>query len=528
MRDDSLVATWSKCSSLGGFVSPLSVPDAASSWQPLDLQACMWLRPALAALAFRHRHQGTQVLSGHRLGAGVRSYLSDLGLTADDGLVSLPVETVRLKQSLTVPVTLPGHSRLWCHVDSLGQLEARLATAQSCGRLLMIVASYQPDLWCRMFAKWAESYPQIMFASIHTEAANEGRHTPKLKRLLGVEFVDAIHFASVARGDVVRGFNALSTSTPEVEAQLLARYHASVHDGLLPQAEPGGISSRLEINAPAACRALVSGLAFPPPDPTALRAAVKVEPRHHASQGAPEGGDEGLEAPRQLAHLQPAGHLEGRPLKSNAETPPHPQPPLVGSSITGARLRPDQLRSLQWMALQERSALAVRSETFHTASLGHIPPVQSLAVQWRLQAQYALRGGILADAVGFGKTGVCVGLVASSADAGPPALSELPGGAAAGLEHLRPTGATLVLVEPMIVKQWAAEFAKFAPGLKVLAILHTAELMAATKISPATGKAKVETVDAVILSEVRHQGSPLPLPLRLSSSLVWLPSPCCC
>ena len=78
-------------------------------------------------------------------------------------------------------------------------------------------------------------------------------------------------------------------------------------------------------------------------------------------------------------------------------------------------LRPEQQRSLHWMMqrehfIGEKNAGSheddmVEGVVIHTAKL-NVPPLTRVRVDWMLHLTYRLRGGVLADAMGFGKAEV--------------------------------------------------------------------------------------------------------------------------
>ena len=132
-----------------------------------------------------------------------------------------------------------------------------------------------------------------------------------------------------------------------------------------------------------------------------------------------------------------------RPRLSSATAPPSfrilgcsmepdaPQPGLFQHHP----LRPEQLRSLHWMMRQEAEGADCESGT------------------------YRVRGGLLADRMGFGKTSTTVALISQD----PVQLRELgTGGLLRCTEQGQiPCDTTLVHCPAHLVTQWATEFEKF-------------------------------------------------------------------
>ncbi len=136
-------------------------------------------------------------------------------------------------------------------------------------------------------------------------------------------------------------------------------------------------------------------------------------------------------------------------------TIPVNQDPLLAFEIPNMRLplHEHQLRTVQWMINQERLEQPVVSFARHTAHVA-IPPFQSWGLQWRLRAECFLRGGIVSDAMGNGKTSSALGLVMSSRK---QPLPDLP----IEFSNLAQSSATLVIVPSHLLHQWRTEVAKF-------------------------------------------------------------------
>lgn len=133
-------------------------------------------------------------------------------------------------------------------------------------------------------------------------------------------------------------------------------------------------------------------------------------------------------------------------------------------------LRPEQLRSLSWM--RERESCDVppfMEEEIEEALLPHLG--------WRAEAKSTkevfIRGGVLADEVGYGKTAVTLGLIASDSEN----------------EEWRPDNsnslisikATLIVVPAHLIEQWSSEIGKFlGNSYKVISIKTQANLTRST------------------------------------------------
>lgn len=139
-------------------------------------------------------------------------------------------------------------------------------------------------------------------------------------------------------------------------------------------------------------------------------------------------------------------------LKSNREDVQAEQPPNFGSGVKDPKLRPEQLRSLTWMLAQEaEKPFSFVEEEVAEATLGPLG--------WRAEGKASrrvnIRGGVLADEVGYGKTAISLGLIDTAKHVKNHQLPDIP----------RPgrltTQATLVVVPAHLTKQWEGEISKF-------------------------------------------------------------------
>lgn len=116
-------------------------------------------------------------------------------------------------------------------------------------------------------------------------------------------------------------------------------------------------------------------------------------------------------------------------------------------------LRQDQLRSLTWMVAQESDDIKpFLEEEKEEATL----PLMSWRAEVRVSMPKTIRGGILADDVGYGKTALILGLIATQRqnDEGIPDKPSQSAGFIA-------TNATLIVVPEHLFNQWKAEIPKF-------------------------------------------------------------------
>ncbi|KAE8151156.1 hypothetical protein BDV25DRAFT_139139 [Aspergillus avenaceus] len=147
-------------------------------------------------------------------------------------------------------------------------------------------------------------------------------------------------------------------------------------------------------------------------------------------------------------------------IPSNRDDTPSNQPPNFRLS-----LRPEQLRSLAWMIRQEGDGVQPFIEEEVAEAVLSMP-------MWRAEGKVCVpktvRGGILADEVGYGKTALTLGLIDSQyGNQAPPEP----------IKGYIPTKATLIIVPEAVIRQWAAEITKFlGRRYKVLLIKGVADL----------------------------------------------------
>ncbi|OJJ67326.1 hypothetical protein ASPBRDRAFT_186565 [Aspergillus brasiliensis CBS 101740] len=133
-------------------------------------------------------------------------------------------------------------------------------------------------------------------------------------------------------------------------------------------------------------------------------------------------------------------------ISSNRNDVPSLQPPNFRMS-----LRPEQLRSLGWMIRQEDvDAPPFTEEETEEALL----PSLMWRAEGRVTSKKTVRGGILADDVGYGKTAITLGLIdmLHGRDHQPTP---------ADTDGFIPCKATLIIVPQIMLQQWQAEISKF-------------------------------------------------------------------
>ncbi|THV02481.1 hypothetical protein K435DRAFT_749158 [Dendrothele bispora CBS 962.96] len=135
-------------------------------------------------------------------------------------------------------------------------------------------------------------------------------------------------------------------------------------------------------------------------------------------------------------------------LMSNKKDKEHAQPPNFKTP-----LRKEQLRSLEWMLKQESTTVEPFIE--EEVSEAILDPLGWRA-EGRAQRPVRIRGGVLADQVGYGKTAITLGLIDCNWKDTKKEFSTMDN--AEGKIALK---ATLVIVPPHLTRQWDSEVRKF-------------------------------------------------------------------
>ena len=170
-------------------------------------------------------------------------------------------------------------------------------------------------------------------------------------------------------------------------------------------------------------------------------------------------------------------------LSSNKTDAPADQPP----HFKRYPLRPEQLRSLGWMLQQERQPRSFVEEEVIEARLP--------ALRWRAEGRATraveVRGGVVADQVGYGKTAITLGLIdaqIASAKAAVKAATKAP------LRGAIRTSATLVLAPAHLLKQWPNEVRKFTGSALSIEVINTAANLNRLTIK------RIQEVDLIIMA----------------------------
>ncbi|KAL1407062.1 DNA (cytosine-5-)-methyltransferase dmt5 [Vanrija albida] len=177
-------------------------------------------------------------------------------------------------------------------------------------------------------------------------------------------------------------------------------------------------------------------------------------------------------------------------LPSNKRDPQHAQP--SGFLLP---LRKEQLRSLWWMISQERA----EGKT-HTFVEEEISEAQLPALGWRGEGKaerpVMVRGGVIADQVGYGKTIISLALIAETMgqkapEASPPGLID--------------SKATLIVVPGHLSKQWPSEIARFTGSLFKTIVLQTVKDLQQTTIADFKAADVIVVASELFESEVYWQ-----------------------
>ena len=178
-------------------------------------------------------------------------------------------------------------------------------------------------------------------------------------------------------------------------------------------------------------------------------------------------------------------------LKSNRHDKQVAQPPNWSKKYP---LRPEQLRSLGWMVNQETSVTPFVEEEISEKLL----PAMGLRMDGMAQVSKVIRGGIVADQVGYGKTAISIGVILASQLKFPtPKQAKIDSPVKA-----IPTKATLVVAPSQLLRQWPREVEKFSAR----GALNTVVLKTMTDINNLTAREVIEA-DVVIVASTLFRSS---------------------
>ncbi len=154
---------------------------------------------------------------------------------------------------------------------------------------------------------------------------------------------------------------------------------------------------------------------------------------------------------------------------SNKLDKEHKQPPHFKTP-----LRKEQLRSLEWMILQESPEAAPFIEEEISEAI--LDPLGWRA-EGRAQRPMHIRGGVLADQVGYGKTAITLGLIDCTSKSVAKDFKNK--GQIPGKIHVK---GSLIIVPPHLTRQWASEVKKFAGDHFEVHVISTVADLNRTKI----------------------------------------------
>lgn len=135
-------------------------------------------------------------------------------------------------------------------------------------------------------------------------------------------------------------------------------------------------------------------------------------------------------------------------LERSAGNPLAPQPPHFNPQLG---LRDEQRRSLYWMKSREADDVEPFAEEEVEEAL---LPLMQWRAEGKVVREKTVRGGVLSDEVGYGKTALILGLIDSMFAVDSERVSPPEKG-------LVDTNATLIVVPAIMIDQWAAETVKF-------------------------------------------------------------------
>lgn len=175
-------------------------------------------------------------------------------------------------------------------------------------------------------------------------------------------------------------------------------------------------------------------------------------------------------------------------LQSNKHDEEHKDPPNFKIP-----LRPEQRRSLHWMIKQEelKDAVPFFEEEISEAIMAPL----GWRAEGRARREILIRGGVLADQVGYGKTAITLGLLDCTQTRIEKELAKKV--EKEGEDFIKgkiPVKASLIIVPPHLTGQWASEVKKFTGKRFQVEVLSTATSLNALTIE------RVQDADMVIVA----------------------------
>ncbi|KAH9210331.1 putative SNF2 family helicase/ATPase [Leptodontidium sp. 2 PMI_412] len=148
-------------------------------------------------------------------------------------------------------------------------------------------------------------------------------------------------------------------------------------------------------------------------------------------------------------------------------------------------LYPFQKRAVQWLLKREGvewcaagvkpvtpgtdlglplSFLQATDDLGRTCYVSHLFGLATLDLTPFIESERQLKGGILAEEMGLGKTVEMISLISlHKRPQEPPQIYDI-----FTAQNVRPTGATLIIAPPSILRQWISEINRHAPSLRVM------------------------------------------------------------
>lgn len=168
-------------------------------------------------------------------------------------------------------------------------------------------------------------------------------------------------------------------------------------------------------------------------------------------------------------------------LSSNRHDVEHKQPPSFKIP-----LRPEQLRSLTWMVQRESKNV----EPFIEEEISEaVLEALSWRAEGRAERPIRIRGGVLADEVGYGKTAITLGLIDCKAKEVEKEFDNID-----DIKGKIPVRATLIVVPPHLTRQWNSEVQKFTRKRFKVVVLTTASNLNSTTIE------EIQDADIVVVA----------------------------